>query len=132
MPYKHPKYGIIFLQGFLDWDKNPVALWPNSHGTLTQSVRLSMLVDNLTECRRKSRYCGLISRAASSPTLLADVIATRNSTFHEKSLNSAIAAGSKGCLVRHRKTNGRSQAGTLSLIGGYTLQSPFKNFLDNG
>lgn len=58
---------------------------------------------------KKTKNGGLTSRAAISPTLRAGVIASKNKIFQDNNLMSQVAAGSKGGLVKQRKTNCRSQ-----------------------
>lgn len=68
------------------------------------------------ECGRNFKNGGLLSKAASSLTLLPEVIATRNKVFQERSLRSHVDEGSNGCCVRHLKTNGRSHGYALLYI----------------
>lgn len=76
-----------------------------SDTTFDKKVTLGV---NLIACGKKTKYGGLVSRAAISPTLQADVIATKNKVFQDYNLMSQVAAGSKGGLVRQHKTNYKS------------------------
>lgn len=85
-----------------------------------------MFMDILTKWRRNIKYGALTSKAASSLTFCADVMATRKAVLKIK-LGSHEAAASKGHQMRHRSAKDMSQGCMWCLIGGYKCIRPLRN-----
>ena len=78
------------------------------------------------------RYGGSDLRAAISLAHLAEVMATRNAVFKERSFSEQVAIGSNGGLVMASKTSGRDHCGAMVWEGGRMFWIPFKNLLSVG
>ena len=72
-------------------------------------------------------YGGSATRARSSETLLANVMATRNATFHDKYRREQVAKGSKGGAISFERTRLRSQEGMGQRTWGYRRSRPLRN-----
>lgn len=74
-------------------------------------------------------FGGSVSRAFSSPTLLAQVMATKEDTFAERCRNEQDAKGLNGGPTRADKTKFKSQGVTGSQIDRNSPSRPLKNLL---
>lgn len=75
-------------------------------------------------------YGGSVTNTRNSTTFLAEVIATKNAAFIERSSKEDIAVGSKDEPINLVSTQFRSQGGVGSLTCGYNLSKPYKNLID--
>lgn len=91
-----------------------------------------ILVAKRSACSKKDKNGGRESNAVSSPTRLAEVIATKNNVFRDKRRSSQVAAGSKGFRVRHLRTRGRFHNIQGGLPGGCASNSPRRKCFANG
>ena len=73
----------------------------------------------------------LTERAWSSPTLLADVIASKNTVFNESHLMSACSSGSNGGKHKLSRTMCKSQGAETTLCRGCNRCAPFKKATTN-
>lgn len=71
-------------------------------------------------------------KAPNSPTLLAEIIATRKATFMERRDIEHEASGSKGCFISADRTRLRSHKGATGSMGGKVLRRPVQNLIVNG
>ena len=91
---------------------------------------MSMYKVTLSRCI--CRYGGSNLRAAILLARLAEVMATRNAVFKERSFSEHIAIGSNGGLVMASKTSGRDDWGAVVWEGSRMFWRPFKNLLSVG
>ena len=79
------------------------------------------------------RICpGAVERACNVLRLWPEASATRNDVLMVKSINDALAKGSKGCLAKASNTLGRLQEGNSLLIGGRFRKNARNSFVRAG
>lgn len=83
-----------------------------------------------SECQRKQ--LSATERAWSSPTLLAEEIASKKAVLTDNHFKVALSIGSKGGEHKLSKTKGRSHEGTRASLGGRRRKAPFKKRETNG
>lgn len=71
-------------------------------------------------------------KACNSPTLLAEVMAKRNTTLRLRNFSCTCSSGSKGWPHSPSKTTDKSHCGTGLRTGGLILVAAFRNLLISG